>query len=118
MPVNDTFEQIFTSNEKAALSGEVFLGRELVGVDLSGADLRSASFEKTTLTRCNLAGADLRGAWFIASELRGVLLGDALFGDNRFDGTTFIDVVGVSGETRASIERAGGAFQPPHASLR
>jgi uncharacterized protein YjbI with pentapeptide repeats len=90
------FERIFTNEEKAALKGEVFL--------CSG---------------CNLSGADLRGAWFISSELRCVNLRDAIFGDgNRFDGTLFIDVVGIAPEAREHIERTGGTFQPAHASLR
>jgi uncharacterized protein YjbI with pentapeptide repeats len=113
------FERIFTNEEKAALKGEVFLCSELVGVDLSGADLRKTSFERATLSGCNLSGADLRGAWFISSELRCVNLRDAIFGDgNRFDGTLFIDVVGIAPEAREHIERTGGTFQPAHASLR
>lgn len=94
------------------------MNRELVGVDFSGADLRDARFERTILDRCNLMGADLRGATFISCELRDVIFVDALFEDGRFDGTTIVDAVGLTDASRVLIERAGGALQPIHASLR
>ncbi|MBX3259267.1 MAG: pentapeptide repeat-containing protein [Labilithrix sp.] len=113
-----TFERILTTEEKSALRGESFSNRELDGLDLSGADLRGARFDRTLLVRCNLAGADLRGARFVLCDLRGVDFADTVFGDNRFDGTTFVDVVGLSESTRALIARGGGTFQPRHASTR
>jgi uncharacterized protein YjbI with pentapeptide repeats len=113
-----TFECIMTDQEKAALRGERFANRELVRMDFSGADLRDASFERTLLVCCNLAGADLRGARFTLCSLHGVVLMDAVFGDNRFDGTTFEEVVGLSAADRALIEQGGGTFQAPHASSR
>jgi uncharacterized protein YjbI with pentapeptide repeats len=117
-PSNDTFERIFTADEKATLGGELFLNRELVGVDFSGADLRGARFERTTLVRCNLAAADVRGAHFILCDLHAVVLADVLFEDNRFDGTTLVDAVGLTADGQAVIEGGGGTFQHVHASLR
>lgn len=113
-----TFERVFSAEEKAALRDEVFLNREFVDVDLSGADLRDARFEKTKLCRCNFAGADLRGATFVLCELKGVVLTDVVLEDNRFDGSTLIDVVGLAPASHALIEQSGGTFLHPHASLR
>jgi uncharacterized protein YjbI with pentapeptide repeats len=115
---SNAFEPILTGKEKATLRGERFVNRELVDMDFSGADLRGARFEGTLLARCNLAGADLRGACFKLCDLRGVVFADAVFGDNRFDGTTFVDVVGLNAASRALIEHGGGTFQPVHASPR
>lgn len=114
----DTFECVLTTKEKAALRGATFANRELVGLDLSGADLRDARFERTVLVDCNLAGADLRGARLVLCDVRSVVFEDAVFGDNRFDGTTLVDVIGLGGAARTLIERSGGTFQPPHASSR
>jgi uncharacterized protein YjbI with pentapeptide repeats len=113
-----TFERILTSEEKASLRGAVFCNRELVEMDLSGADLRGARFEKTLMVGCNLSGADLRGAQFNLCDLRGVVLADTVFDDNRFDGTTIVDAVGLDPPTRMLIEQWGGTFQPGHASSR
>lgn len=113
-----TFERILTGEEKATLRGELFTHRELVGVDLSGADLRGARFERTVLDRCNFAGADLRGARFTLCDLRDVVFSDTLFGDNSFEGTTLVDVIGLNAADRALIEQRGGTFQPIHASPR
>lgn len=113
-----TFERILTDEEKAALRGTVFANRELVGLDLSGADLRGARFERTSMTRCTLRGADLRGAQFNLCDLQHVVLADAVFGDNRFDGTTIVEALGLKPIDRSLIEQSGGTFQPPHASQR
>src|SRR4051812_19313424 len=113
-----SFERILTVQEKRELQAEVFRNTELVGVDLSGADLRDARFESVVLTGCNLAGADLRGAHFVLCDLRYVVLDDAKLGDNRFYGTTLVEIVGLSEDDRLLIEREGGAFQHPRASLR
>ena len=83
------------------------MNREFVGVDFSAADLRDARFERTVLDRCNLMGADLRGAKFILCELRSVILVEARFEDSRFDGTTFVDALGLADASRVLIERAG-----------
>jgi uncharacterized protein YjbI with pentapeptide repeats len=119
-PPNDRFrfESVFTTEEKAALRNEVFVNREFVGVDFSGADLRGARFEHTSLVRCNLAATDLRGARFNLCSLREVVLTDAVFGDNRFDGTMLVETVGLSDVTRTLIEHGGGSFQRELASLR
>jgi uncharacterized protein YjbI with pentapeptide repeats len=117
-PPNDRFESVFSAEEKAALRDEVFMNREFVDVDFSGADLRGARFERTTLVRCNLAATDLRGARFNLCNLREVVLTDAVFGDNRFDGTMFVEAVGLNDVTRALIEHGGGSFQRELASLR
>lgn len=116
--MTNTLEKVFSTEQKAALRGAVFADRELVGVDLSGADLRDARFEKTRMVGCDLTGADLRGAQFSLCDLRGVVLADALFGDNRFDGTTIEDAIGLSQPTRTLIEGWGGTFQPICASQR
>lgn len=116
--LSDHFECILTGSEKANLREQRFVNRELIGMDLSGADLRGAWFERTVLARCNLAGADLRGARFISCEIRDVLLSDAVLGDNRFDGTTLADAVGLAAATRSHIEEVGGTFQPAFASPR
>lgn len=113
-----TFERILTSEEKAALRGAVFVHRDLVGMDFSGADLRGARFDKTLIAGCNLRGADLRGARFKLCDLREIVLTDALFGDNRFDGTTIVDAIGLSTPTRILLEQWGATFQPVHASHR
>ena len=112
------FEPILTSREKRELTGEVFCKRELVDMDFSGADLRGARFEKTVLLRCSFAGADLRGARFLSCDLHSIDLGDAVLGDNRFDGTTLVDALGVTGPMSKMVADAGGTFQPGHASLR
>ncbi len=104
--------------EKASLRGAAFVDRELVGLDMSGADLRDAQFEKTLVVGCDLSGADLRGARFFLCELRGVVLNDAVLGDNQFVGTTVVDPVGVSPTTQALLEEWGATFQPRHASRR
>lgn len=106
-----------TLDSIGSLDGQ-FQSRALVDMDLSGADLRGARFESTVLIRCNLAGADLRGARFTLCELYGVVLTDAVFGDNRFDGTMLVDVIGLPESTRALIQKDGGTFQPPRASDR
>jgi uncharacterized protein YjbI with pentapeptide repeats len=113
-----TFERILTDEEKAALRGESFANRDLVGVDLSRADLRGARFEKTLFVRCSFEGADLRGAHFNLCELRGVILVDAVFGENRFDGTTIVEPVGLESAARALLESSGATFQPLRASHR
>lgn len=113
-----SFERVLTGEEKASLRGELFVDRELIGMDFSGADFRDALFEKTRLVQCSLAGADLRGASFKLCDLSAVDLAEAIFGDNRFDGTTFVDAMGLSASTRAMIEQGGGTFQPIHASHR
>jgi uncharacterized protein YjbI with pentapeptide repeats len=118
LTTNEKLQPILTADEKAALRGQAFVSRELVEMDLSGADLRGARFEKTMVTRCSLVGADLRGATFRLCELRGVDLAEAVFGDNRFDGTTFVDVTGLTTATTALIENCGGTFQPVYASHR
>ncbi len=113
-----TFERILTPQEKSELHGQVFRDRELVGVDLSGADLRQARFERVVLDKCNLTGADLRGAHFILCDLRFVVLVEARLGENRFDGTTLVEVAGLTADGRQLIERQGGAFMHARASLR
>lgn len=115
---NDAFERIFSEDEKAALRGESFVHREFVGVDLVGADLRGARFQGTSLVRCNLMGADLRGAQFVLCDLSAVVLSDAILGDNRFDGSTFVDTIGVTDAARKLIEASGGTFLHPYASQR
>jgi uncharacterized protein YjbI with pentapeptide repeats len=114
----ETFERIMTTGEKAALRGEVFASCELVGVDLSGADLREACFERARLIRCDLSGADLRGARFTLCNLRGLVVENAVFGENRFDGTILEEVVGLSSNTQELVVRGGGTFQPLRASSR
>ena len=117
-PPDDRFERVLSESEKAALRDGVFVNRELAGMDLTRADLRGTHFERTRLARCDLANADLRGAQFILCEIEGVILADAVLGDNRFDGTTLVDVHGLAPASRALIERAGGTFLPSRASLR
>ena len=112
------FEQVFSKAEKAALDGDLFLNYELVGIDLAGANLRGAHFERMTLVGCDFSGADLRGASFQDCELRAVVLADAIFEDNRFEGTRLIDVHGLSLPAEARIREGGGTFPPAHASLR
>ncbi|CAN5783209.1 hypothetical protein BH11MYX4_BH11MYX4_14110 [soil metagenome] len=112
------FESILTSREKRELHHELFRDRVLVGFDFSGADLRRARFEGTILESCNLAGADLRGAQFILCDIRSVDLTTAELGENDFSGSMLTDVWGLSEEGRALIHSAGGALQPPLASLR
>ncbi|MBX3227054.1 MAG: pentapeptide repeat-containing protein [Labilithrix sp.] len=115
---NGTFERVYSQEEKAALRGEVFTHRELVGVDFAGADLRGSRFQGTSLVRCNFKDADLRGARFVLCDFTGVVLTDAILGDNRFDGSTFADMIGVEAPTQTLIEKNGGTFLPPHASSR
>lgn len=115
---NDTFERIFSDEEKARLRGETFTHREFIGVDFVGADLRDARFHGTSFVRCSLADADLRGAHFILCDLSAVVLSNAILGDNRFDGTTFVSTVGVLEGARDLIERTGGTFLHPYASHR
>ena len=115
---NERFEAVLTSREKRDLGGEVFCNRELVDLDFAGADLRGACFERSVLLRCSFAGADLRGARFVSCDLQSIDLADALLGGNRFDGTTFIEPVGMSASAREAIEGAGGAFQLDRASRR
>lgn len=117
MPRSAAHNASRTLDRIASREGHV-QSRTLVDIDLSGADLRGARFESTVLIRCNLAGADLRGARFTLCELYGVVLTDAVFGDNRFDGTMFVDVIGVAEPRRALIQQDGGTFQPPRASDR
>jgi uncharacterized protein YjbI with pentapeptide repeats len=117
-PPSDTFERVLTSEEKTGLRGETFRNRELVGMDFSGADLRGVTFERTMLLCCNLSHADLRGARFLLCELHAVVLANTVFGDNRFDGTTLVGVVGLDSVDRALIADAGGTFQPVNASSR
>jgi uncharacterized protein YjbI with pentapeptide repeats len=112
------FERILTTREKSELRGRVFSDCEMIGVDLAGADLRGARFERVLLIKSNLAGADLRGAHFVLCELRFVVLTDTQLGDNRFDGTTLVEVAGLTPEDRRAVERNGGAFQNVRASLR
>jgi uncharacterized protein YjbI with pentapeptide repeats len=114
----NTFERVLTSKEKAALAGARFSSLVLDGIDFAGADLRGANFERAVIADCDFSGADFRGARLILCELRNVLLGNALFGANRFDGTTFVDVHGLSAEDRAAIAICGGTFLQAHASLR
>ena len=115
---NDIFERVFSPEEKAALRGEIFTHRELVGVDFAGADLRGAQFQGSTIVRCNFSEADLRGARFVLCDLTAVVVTDAIFSDNRFDGCTFAEMVGVTAPVQALIEKHGGTFFPPHASSR
>ncbi len=117
-PPNQKFERVFSAKEKAALRDEVFVNREFVGVDFTKADLRGTRFERTKLIRCNLAGADLRGAKFVLCELDSVVLADVLLEDNRFDGTTLVEVVGLNPADHAIIEQSGGTFLHAHASHR
>jgi uncharacterized protein YjbI with pentapeptide repeats len=112
------FERILTAREKSELGGRVFSDCEMIGVDLSGADLRGARFERVIFIKSTLAGADLRGANFILCELRFVVLTDTRLGDNRFDGTTLVEVAGLTAGERHAVERSGGAFQHERASLR
>ncbi len=93
-----SFEQILTAREKSELQGEIFRNIEMVRVDL--------------------AGADLRGAHFVLCDLRYVVLEGAKLGDNRFYGTALVEVDGLFEDDRRLVEREGGAFQHPHASLR
>jgi uncharacterized protein YjbI with pentapeptide repeats len=111
-------EHVFTANEKAELSGELFVASELVGIDLSGADLRGAIFERSVLVHCSLAGADLRSARFVHCELHAVDLTGALLVESRFDATTFDELVTLAPEDRAHVERSGGTFVHRRASLR
>jgi uncharacterized protein YjbI with pentapeptide repeats len=116
--VSPTFERILTAREKADLCGQLFLGSEIIGVDLSGADLRGARFERAILVSTTLAGADLRGAHFILCELRFVRLAGARLGNNRFDGTTLVEMDDLEPDEQQAILRHGGAFQHMRASLR
>ena len=112
------FEKVLTAQEKRELKHSFFHHREVVGVDLANADLRGAHFEGVVLERCDLTGADLRGARFTLCELRDVVLAESILEDNRFDGTTFVDVVGLTAAHRRLIEECGGTFQPGHARRR
>lgn len=112
------FEKILTAAEKASMRGELFASCDLIAVDLSGADLRGAHFEKTLMWGCNLARADLRGASFRLCDLRSLVLADTIFGDNRFDGTTIVEPVGLNAAMHTLIQRCGGTFQPARASRR
>jgi uncharacterized protein YjbI with pentapeptide repeats len=118
--MNETvqYERILTTKEKSLLRGEAFKDRVLVGVDLSGADLRDARFERVVFRECTLDGADLRGTQFLLCDLHAVRLADARLGENRFAGTTLIDVEGLSESDRAIVQTAGGCFQPTRASKR
>ena len=113
-----SFERILTTREKTELRGTVFRDHALSGVDLSGADLRGARFERVVFDKCTLAGADLRGAHFVLCDFRCVRLTEARLGDNRFDGSTLIEVAGLTADDRLLVERQGGTFQHPRASLR
>ena len=112
------FEAILTLREKRELTGEMFCNRELIDLDFSGADLRGALFEKSVLLRCSFAGADLRGARFLSCDLHCVDLGDAVLGDNRFDGTTLVEPIGLTPAASKLVADAGGTFQPDKASRR
>jgi uncharacterized protein YjbI with pentapeptide repeats len=112
------FEPILTSREKRELTGASFCQRELVELDFSGADLRGARFEQSVLVRCSFAGADLRGARFLSCDLHSIDFADAVLGDNRFDGTTIVDVGGMTATMTTIVADAGGTFQPRHASRR
>jgi uncharacterized protein YjbI with pentapeptide repeats len=115
---HEIFERVFSEEEKAGLRGEVFVNRELLGVDLAAADLRAAHFKCTLLERCDLRSADLRGTHFILCDFHRVDLTGAVFGETRFDGSTFVDTLGVDDRLRALIEGGGGTFLPSHASRR
>ena len=112
------FESVLTAREKRELAGEVFCNRELIELDFSGSDLRGACFERSVLLRCSFAGADLRGARFLSCDLESIVLADAVLGDNRFDGTTLVEAIGVSASAREAIASGGGAFQLVRASRR
>jgi uncharacterized protein YjbI with pentapeptide repeats len=88
----------------------VLRAEDLANVDLAGADLRKARFEEVTFTSCNLAGADLRGAEFILCTMNAVVLRGVVLGSNRFYGTTFVEPIGLTDESRRTIERGGGLF--------
>ena len=111
-------ERVFSKEEKAGLCGEVFVNRELLEVDLASADLRAAHFKSTLLDRCDLTSADLRGTHFILCDFHRVNLTGAVLGETRFDGSTFVDPVGVDDRLRAVIESGGGTFLPGCASRR
>lgn len=112
------FEKVLTAREKSELQHALFRHREVVGVDLANADLRGAHFDGVVLERCDLTGADLRGARFTLCELRDVVLAESILDGNRFDGSTFVDVVGLTASDRKVIEECGGTFQPGRASRR
>ena len=113
-----SYESILTMREKRELRGQVFHDVDLVGVDLSGADLRDARFERVLIARSDLTGADLRGAQFVLCHLHYLELTDARLGNNRFPGTALLEPEGLTDEHRLTVEREGGLFQHPRASLR
>ena len=75
-----------------------------------------------SLRGCDFRQADLRGAEFVNCDLREASLHQAELGDNRFDGTWFAGVTGLSVEQTRYIFRCGGSFvtagDPPTAKLR
>lgn len=103
---------------KGRLRGSRFMDVTIRGLDLSESDLRDAHFERVLMEDCDLSSADLRGAHFVGCDLNGVALANVRLGDNSFDGTSLVDVEGLSREDRLLIVQAGGAFQAPHASSR
>jgi uncharacterized protein YjbI with pentapeptide repeats len=115
---DETFENSQTSPEERALGDGPLSARDFADVDLAGVDLRNARLEDVFLERCDLTGADLRGAHIIMCDLCEVVMTDAKLGDNRFDGTLFRGVIGLTEQDLAAIVRAGGFIQPRNASLR
>jgi uncharacterized protein YjbI with pentapeptide repeats len=97
-----------TAREKRQLAGECFIGVNLDNVDFSQADLRHAVFQQASLRNCDFAKADLRGARFIDCDLRGSRLSGVALGENRFDGSSFDDVRGLSRRDRDYIGQQGG----------
>jgi uncharacterized protein YjbI with pentapeptide repeats len=118
MKNNGSLAAMLVANDGPTRPGEALGGRDLVGANLGGADLRNAHLEDVFLERCDLTGADLRGAHFILCDFCEVVMTGVRLGDNRFDGTLFRGVVGLTEEDAAAIVRAGGFLQPRHASLR
>jgi uncharacterized protein YjbI with pentapeptide repeats len=106
------------SDEQHEVAKGVPGSRDFAGVDLAGIDLRRARLEDVFFERCNLTGADLRGAHFILCDFCEVVMTGVKLGDNRFDGTLFRGVVGLTEEDASIIVRGGGFLQPRHASLR
>ncbi len=114
---SETLERIFTEKEKSGLRLRVFKNLNLDCVDFRGAKLSVCKFEDVSLAGSDFTGADLRGAAFLRCDLRRVRFANALFANNRFDGSWLTAAVGLTPRQREYIEKRGGRFlravEPP-----